>query len=114
MARASSVPRNEQKPTAAPACRFCGARLRDTFVNLGRSPLANSYLTEAQLARPESFYPLHAFVCRQCLLVQVEELERPEQIFRHYAYFSSYSDTWLRHCEVEMDEPDSKGNTECG
>lgn len=80
-------------------CRFCGAGRLHTFVDLGKSPLANGYLTETRLCEPEPFYPLHAFVCQECFLVQLDEFERPEQIFGHYAYFSSYSDIWLRHCE---------------
>jgi SAM-dependent methyltransferase len=61
------------------------------------SPLANSYLTEAELSRPEAFYPLHAYVCAACLLVQVPAVATPEQLFGDYAYFSSYSESWLRH-----------------
>jgi 2-polyprenyl-3-methyl-5-hydroxy-6-metoxy-1,4-benzoquinol methylase len=57
-------------------------------------------LREVELAKPEIFYPLHAFVCESCLLVQLEEFATPEQIFTDYAYFSSYSETWLRHCEA--------------
>jgi SAM-dependent methyltransferase len=62
------------------------------------SPLANAYLGEEQLHRAESFYPLRAFVCAECFLVQLEEFESPEEIFSDYAYFSSYSDSWLDHC----------------
>jgi SAM-dependent methyltransferase len=63
------------------------------------SPLSNAYLGAAQLYGMERFYPLHAWVCGECLLVQLEEFEAPERIFSDYAYFSSYSDTWLRHAE---------------
>ena len=80
-------------------CRFCNASFVRTFVDLGMSPLANSFLNADMLNRPESFYPLHAFVCDDCLLVQLEEFESPEHIFTDYAYFSSYSETWLRHAE---------------
>jgi SAM-dependent methyltransferase len=79
-------------------CRFCGARLAHTFANLGMSPIANNYLTEEELGRMEPFYPLHALVCDQCFLVQLEEFETPEAIFSDYAYFSSYSTSWLEHC----------------
>jgi 2-polyprenyl-3-methyl-5-hydroxy-6-metoxy-1,4-benzoquinol methylase len=72
-------------------CRFCGEELRHTFVDLGMSPLANSYLRRHQLRAMEPFYPLHAYVCANCLLVQLEEFESPENIFSDYAYFSSYS-----------------------
>ena len=86
------------------SCRFCGTSLRVAFVDLGVSPLANSYLTQAQLYKNESFYPLHAFVCEKCFLVQLEEFESPQHIFSDYAYFSSYSDSWLDHAKryVEM------------
>ncbi len=81
----------------APRCRFCRAALTETFVDLGVSPLANSYLDPDELGRGERFYPLHAYICSECLLVQLEEFEAPEAIFGEYAYFSSYSDSWLEH-----------------
>lgn len=81
-------------------CRFCGMELRHTFVDLGMSPLSNSYLGAEQLNKMELFYPLHARVCHHCFLVQLEEFESPENIFNDYAYFSSYSETWLRHASV--------------
>ena len=80
-----------------PACRSCGAALSHTFADLGMSPLANSYLRPEDLGVRESFYPLRAFVCSACFLVQLEEFESPEAIFSDYAYFSSYSDSWLEH-----------------
>jgi SAM-dependent methyltransferase len=85
-------------------CRLCGAGLRHTFVDLGTSPLCESFLASDQLDHAEPFYPLHAFVCEECLLVQLLEYVGPEHIFSEYAYFSSYSDSWLRHAEqyVEM------------
>ncbi|SRR6266545_4435178 len=82
------------------SCRFCAAPLLHTFVDLGMSPLANSYLTPSQLNRMEPFYPLHVYVCASCFLVQLEEFESPEHIFSDYAYFSSYSDTWLQHAKA--------------
>ena len=82
------------------ACRFCGTALRHTFANLGMSPLANSYLREDQLEAMEPFYSLHVRVCSECLLVQLPEFESPEHIFSDYAYFSSFSDSWLKHCEA--------------
>lgn len=78
-------------------CRFCAASLERVFVDLGTSPLANSYLDPEDLLRPELFYPLRVYVCEQCLLVQLPEYESPESIFGDYAYFSSYSDSWLEH-----------------
>jgi SAM-dependent methyltransferase len=81
-----------------PSCRSCGSELRHTFLDLGLQPLANSYLTRDEVERgDERRYPLHARVCSGCLLVQVEEVVPPEQIFSDYAYFSSYSDSWLAH-----------------
>lgn len=79
-------------------CRFCAAPLSRSFVDLGRSPLANSFLEHADLRRAELFYPLHAYICDNCLLVQLETYESAERIFGDYPYFSSYSESWLRHC----------------
>jgi SAM-dependent methyltransferase len=84
-------------------CRFCGASLRHTFVDLGMSPLANTYVTLAQLHQMEPFYPLHVYVCERCFLVQLEEFASPEHIFSDYAYFASYSDTWLRHAQLYVE-----------
>ena len=78
-------------------CRFCGTPLTRSFIDLGTSPPSNSYLRESDLRRSEMHHPLHAFVCASCYLVQLEEFETPEQIFSDYAYFSSYSESWLRH-----------------
>ena len=68
------------------------------------SPLANTYLTPPQLRQMEPFYPLHVYICERCFLVQLEEFTSPEHIFSDYAYFASYSDTWLHHARsyVEM------------
>jgi hypothetical protein len=82
---------------ALPLCRLCSAPLTHTFVDLGTSPLANSYLDPAQLAEGEMFYPLHVRVCEKCLLVQLPEFASPGEIFGDYAYFSSYSDSWVEH-----------------
>ena len=83
-------------------CRFCGNELRYTFADLGMSPIANDNLTSEHLNRAEKFYPLHTYVCDRCLLVQLEEFESPEHIFGDgdYAYFSSYSESWLRHAKA--------------
>lgn len=80
-------------------CRFCQTPLLQTFADLGMSPLANSYIKNENLFSVESFYPLHAYVCSSCYLVQLEEFESPEHIFGDYAYFSSFSDSWLNHCK---------------
>jgi len=81
----------------SPRCRFCQTPLRYSFVNLGVSPLANSYIKKEQLQQMEPFYPLHAYVCEACFLVQLPEMKSSEHIFSDYAYFSSYSQSWLDH-----------------
>jgi SAM-dependent methyltransferase len=78
-------------------CRFCATPLKHTFVDLGMSPFSNAYLGAKKLHRMEPFYPLHVFVCKSCFLVQLEEFESPQRIFSDYAYFSSYSDSWVEH-----------------
>ena len=80
-------------------CRFCRNLLNHTFVDLGMSPLSNAYLKLDTINKAEKFYPLHTYVCDNCFLVQLEEFETPDHIFSDYAYFSSYSETWLRHAE---------------
>jgi len=80
-------------------CRFCGATLRHTFVDLGMSPLCESYLAAEQLNQMEPFYPLQVFVCQKCFLVQLQEYVSAESIFTEYAYFSSYSESWLAHAK---------------
>jgi len=85
-------------------CRFCNTKLEHQVVSLGTSPLANSFLTEQQLQKCESFYPLEVYVCDNCFLVQLQEFESPEHIFSDYAYFSSYSDTWLKHAKDYVDK----------
>jgi SAM-dependent methyltransferase len=81
------------------SCRFCSAPLRDSFVDLGMSPLCESYVPAEKANHMEPFYPLHVWVCRDCFLVQLEEYVSPEHIFTEYAYFSSYSTAWLKHAE---------------
>jgi SAM-dependent methyltransferase len=87
------------EPTRHARCRFCATALHHTFVDLGMSPLCESYLRADQLNQMEPFYPLRAWVCGKCFLVQLEEYVTPERIFSEYAYFSSYSDSWLKHAE---------------
>lgn len=84
-------------------CRSCGATLERTFVDLGMSPLANSYIKPDQLNRMEPFYPLHVYVCEKCLLVQLQQFSTPHDIFSDYAYFSSFSDSWLAHARAYVD-----------
>ena len=79
------------------SCRFCQAPLHETFADLGRTPLANSFVSPDRARLMEPFYPLHAWVCSACRLVQLEEFESPQHIFSEYIYFSSYSESWLRH-----------------
>jgi SAM-dependent methyltransferase len=78
--------------------------LQKTFIDLGMSPLCESYPSARQLNQGEMYYPLHVYVCEWCWLVQLEEYESPENIFGEYAYFASYSDSWLRHCEKYCQE----------
>ena len=86
-----------------PKCLFCGNPLTQTFVDLGMSPLCESYVSREQLNQMEAFYPLHVRVCGQCFLVQLEQYVSPEHIFTEYAYFSSFSDSWLAHAKNYVD-----------
>jgi SAM-dependent methyltransferase len=79
------------------SCMFCKAPLRHTFVDLGMSPLCESYVPPEKLNHMEPFYPLHVYVCERCFLVQLEEFVSPEHIFTQYAYFSSYAESWVEH-----------------
>lgn len=79
------------------ACRFCSAPLSTTFVDLGMSPLCQTHIRPEQLHEMEPFYPLHAYVCDRCFLVQLQEFVTPDEIFTEYAYFSSYSTSWVEH-----------------
>ncbi len=82
-------------------CRFCEGELNRPFVSLGASPLSNAYLSEADLSRMEPHYPLDVYLCDRCLLVQLPECASAQTIFDDaYAYFSSFSESWLRHCEA--------------
>src|SRR5262252_3785456 len=83
----------------APLCRFCSTPLHDTFVDLGMSPLCESYVPADKLNQMEPFYPLQAYVCETCFLVQLEEFVPPDEIFTEYAYFSSYADSWVEHMQ---------------
>jgi len=85
------------------ACRFCRTELRTTFVDLGMSPLCQTHVTAEQLREMEPFYPLHAYVCDACYLVQLQEFVSPGEIFSEYAYFSSYSTSWVEHARQYVD-----------
>lgn len=84
-------------------CRFCGNVLKHTFLDLGTSPFANSYVKAESLGEMEPFFPLYVFVCERCLLVQLKDCSTPDRIFSDYAYFSSYSDIWLQHASTYTD-----------
>jgi hypothetical protein len=87
-----------------PRCRLCSAELQHTFVDLGMSPPCESYLNASQLDAGEKFYPLHVRICEACLLVQLPAYIPPEDIFSDYAYFSSYSDSWVAHARRFVDD----------
>ena len=87
------------------ACRFCRTPLIQSFCDLGMSPLSNANLRLEQLNDMEPFYPLHAYVCQACLLVQLDTFEPPQHLFDdNYAYFSSYSDSWLAHAKTYAED----------
>jgi SAM-dependent methyltransferase len=95
-----TLPSNvQQQDTPTRRCRFCGMGVQRTFVDLGLSPLCETYPAAADFHRGEVYYPLHVYVCENCFLVQLEEYESAVNIFTDYAYFSSYSDSWLKHSE---------------
>jgi 2-polyprenyl-3-methyl-5-hydroxy-6-metoxy-1,4-benzoquinol methylase len=91
------------RPTSG-QCRFCGTAFRHTVLDLGMSPLCESFLRGDQLNQMEPFYPLRLWVCEKCLLVQLEEYVTGEDIFTEYAYFSSFSDSWLQHSRQYVDQ----------
>ena len=93
----------EPGPIAGFPCRFCGAELRDRVVDLGMSPLCESFLTAEHVDTMEPFYPLHAWVCERCLLVQINDYVRAEEIFTEYAYYSSFSSSWLDHAKTYVE-----------
>jgi SAM-dependent methyltransferase len=101
----SPIPSHVEVPVmSAPLCRLCSAELVDTFVDLGMSPPCESYLTADQLDAAEAFYPLHVRICASCLLVQLPAYIDAGDIFSHYAYFSSYSDSWVAHAKSFVED----------
>ncbi|MEO6453698.1 MAG: class I SAM-dependent methyltransferase [Ginsengibacter sp.] len=85
-------------------CRFCKHSLSYTLIDMVNSPASNSFLSEEQLNEPETFYPLKVFVCDNCFLVQIDEYKKSDAIFdSNYAYFSSYSSSWLKHAKAYTD-----------
>src|ERR1700722_20060520 len=95
----NASPLSTDAPAVTKLCRFCGVDLRRTFIDLGLSPRCESYPSVADLNSGEMYYPLHVYVCDACLLVQLEEYESAQKIFTEYAYYSSYSDSWLKHAD---------------
>jgi SAM-dependent methyltransferase len=103
MLTSALVDQVQSRKTTTARCRFCGAELRRTLIDLGMSPLCETYPSPEGLNRGETYYPLHVRVCEQCFLVQLDEYESVENIFSDYPYFSSYSDSWLKHAENYCD-----------
>jgi SAM-dependent methyltransferase len=101
-------PSDIQVDTRTRQCRFCGSGLHRTFVDLGLSPLCETYPAASDFQRGEHYYPLHVYVCEKCFLVQLEEYESAENIFSDYAYFSSFSDSWLKHSETYCNKMKSR------
>jgi SAM-dependent methyltransferase len=95
-------------PTAPHGCRFCGAPLEHLVLDLGVQPLCESYVTPERYWEPEPAWPLRAYVCDRCWLVQVPELVGGEAIYSHYAYFSSYSESWLAHTRRYVEMADAR------
>jgi hypothetical protein len=95
---------NDTTTQHGPACRFCGTPTRESFADLGSSPPCESFVAAEDILAPEVFYPLHAWVCHECFLVQLDEFVSPEEIFTEYAYFSSYSSAWLEHARVYAEQ----------
>ena len=87
------------------SCRCCGAALQTTFADLGMTPMANSFVSPERAERMEPFYPLCAYVCETCHLVQLAAFESPQAIFGDYVYFSSFSESWLRHAKDYVRSP---------
>lgn len=92
-----------ETPAVQAVCRFCRAKLHHSLVDLGMSPLCESYVSPGKANQMEAFYPLHVYVCDNCFLAQLEQYVSPEEIFTEYAYFSSYSDSWLEHARSYTD-----------
>src|SRR5215467_9944880 len=100
-------PANISQEEQTRQCRFCRAGLLQSLIDLGMSPLCETYPSAQELHRGETYYPLHVYVCGKCWLVQLEEYESPENIFGDYPYFSSYSDSWLKHAQDYCDKMSS-------
>ena len=105
-----SAPATPRPPAATPgrACRFCATALTRSFVDLGATPLCQRHVTPENFDAAEPIYPLHAYVCDACRLVQLPNHVDPGEIFSDYAFFSGFSDTWRRHVEAYADEMDGR------
>jgi len=96
-------------------CRFCKSQPLQSFLDLGGTPVSNAFLTEQDLSRAEKVLPLQVHVCPKCWLAQIDECEKPSEIFNeNYAYFSSYSDSWLKHCSEYVDQVSARFNLRSG
>jgi SAM-dependent methyltransferase len=98
--QAVELGRGQRTAQTAASCRLCGAGLSHTFVDLGMSPPCESFLQACQVDQMELYFPLHALVCETCYLVQLKEYMSPEAIFTEYAYFSSFSTSWVAHAKA--------------
>src|SRR5438132_387634 len=94
------TPAKTSKSIEQPSCRLCGSSLGEPFLDLGQQPLCESILRKDQLNQMEPFFPLQVYLCDECMLVQLDQYVSPDHIFTEYAYFSSYSDSWLKHSKA--------------
>src|SRR5438132_4362021 len=94
------TPAKTSKSIEQPSCRLCGSSLGEPFLDLGQQPLCESILRKDQLNQMEPFFPLQVYLCDECMLVQLDQYVSPGHIFSEYAYFSSYSDSWLKHSKA--------------
>lgn len=113
--RAEHVPSILAADLTARPCRLCGTPLAHSFVDLGLSPPCESFVPASAIGKPELYYPLHVFVCSECLLVQLPEHVSPQAIFEEYAYFSSFSQSWVEHarryCDMIVERLSLNGNS---
>src|SRR5215468_2778513 len=103
MTAATELPTLPSMTPGATHCRFCETALELTMVDLGKSPLCESFLPRDRLEAMEPFYPLHVRVCEKCWLAQLPSFVPPDEIFTEYAYFSAYSDSWVEHARRYVD-----------
>lgn len=94
---------NKKITNNIPKCKFCSSHLNQTFINLGMQPLCEEYVHRDELNQMEAHYPLHTYICEKCYLVQLQEFVSPSDIYHEYAYYSSYSDSWVKHAKDYVD-----------